>query len=659
MRREINNGMKLQYKILLGIVIIFVILFSIGALVPPNRTQVNVNDVSIVTNSSLAQNVTLLGGFNAAGNSTASYQVNFTNPTNYNLTLESFGATTLNFSVYDVSPRLPLTIPPHGSRPLTLSIKVPNYNYTGSLVLVENYIINGYRHFDTSSYVAINVTDDRQVALLAITNASSSIEVLTPAQYIRFTQSEPYAQSFVKYFTNDTFVTLGNLSAGSYYVLMQSDASDYNFYYYLAPISAWKRVTVDGEIPLLLKNYSNATITVLSPSSTKLHIGSTTGNTSFLVNYTQSHWYLNRGNYSVRLNFSASEPTYIGINAVSILANPFYGIYGNETRHSLPVGIASYGLSGNLLSPDLAYEVRTDEVVGIANITDILAYDPSPPPGGVINQTGTKTSEQVQNLSKHGASLQLNAVMEVYQSNALHVYWIQDVLAFPNTSAKTFRIVDAIFDYGKNSTVLPGLIKGRANLTMTKSNNFYLNGYPNYDLNYSLPLAIKLIMRLQKAHGNETVSFGYQILKNDYCDRLPYYCRIWGIRQNATAGSAIFYDNVTFLDSQNASIVITPYYKTPDTHLYDTDLVFAGEGNNEVTTFNSLSATLGLQYENNGTLIGFPSHYAFGVTGESAYNLRASLDNGHAYVSAGELDPLSGITTNYSLSELIGKPYLP
>ena len=173
---------------------------------------------------------------------------------------------------------------------------------------------------------------------------------------------------------------------------------------------------------------------------------------------------------------------------------------------------------------------------------------------------------------------------------------------------------------------------------------------------FSTPsLSIKLII---KTNGNE-ISFGYQILKNDFCSFYPdsFTCQYEYL--NATPQSTIFYDNVTIPNLNNYSILVTPYYYTPSTltnesnNYYDAELIFGGEFNGENTTFSYMNATLNLYYDKGGILEKFPSYYSFGRdTEEGVYNLNTTILNGTGYVRIGALDPLNDISSSYSLTYL-------
>jgi thermopsin len=73
---------------------------------------------------------------------------------------------------------------------------------------------------------------------------------------------------------------------------------------------------------------------------------------------------------------------------------------------------------------------------------------------------------------------------------------------------------------------------------------------------------------------------------------------------------------------------------------YDTELIFGGGGNGEVTTFKNISATLGLFYLQNNEYVEFPSYYTFGGdTAEATTNVHVTFTpQGYAELSVGKPD---------------------
>jgi thermopsin len=87
---------------------------------------------------------------------------------------------------------------------------------------------------------------------------------------------------------------------------------------------------------------------------------------------------------------------------------------------------------------------------------------------------------------------------------------------------------------------------------------------------------------------------------------------------------------------------------------YDTELVFGGGGNGEVTTFKNISATLGLFYLQNNEYVEFPSYYTFGGdTAEATTNVHVTFTpQGYAELSVGKPD-LTYVVINSPLTPKI------
>ncbi len=83
----------------------------------------------------------------------------------------------------------------------------------------------------------------------------------------------------------------------------------------------------------------------------------------------------------------------------------------------LASGIASFGIANNsgVVTP---YEIKTNEIVGVANISSMQVYTPN------ANQYGVAVT---------GATLQLNTELVINDNNAgtnQKVYWVQNVPDF-------------------------------------------------------------------------------------------------------------------------------------------------------------------------------------------------------------------------------------
>ena len=286
----------------------------------------------------------------------------------------------------------------------------------------------------------------------------------------------------------------------------------------------------------------------------------------------------------------------------------------------LASGIASFGVS-NSSGTITSYEVKTNQIVGLAKISSLQVDTPDASSYGVLAT---------------GATLQLNAMLVVIDNggSAQKVYWVQDVPEFV-TATSHVSFGDEIW----NSTSTPSYL---SNQTVT-STNFQKGGFVysvggggalgslfvyNYNGNsqtYNLPFDLALLMKATVLPGaGVVVQLGYRLLSSG----------------SGVALLTNWFDNVTIHDSgvQTAYFDVSGDATTPDGHYFDAELVFAGEGNLETAHFTQLSAALGLFYEGGigRTLSSFPTYYGFsGDTGESADNLVVTYVNGIAQVAAG------------------------
>jgi len=638
-----HSKKKMITYILIVIFLIFISLVILGSLLP----EVNVTSITLVAISPSGENVSQLPGFMQSTNSVFSYTIELTNPNYYNMTVENFSLQTSNFALLDTNPNTPFIISPNSSKNITLKIKLPGYAYNGSIIIKEIYKIN-HAYYRYNTYNTVYLPSNEGIIVRITTQGESNFSILTPQQYNNFSSNKPYATTYSKNLNNSNILFLNNLSGGYYYLVLLSNFSNATFNFITTKPTLYRLINGSGTLGLSLSNISFVNFTVASTYPEKIRLSE--GNESqSLINITQENtsniWWnyrqLNAGKYAIEFNTTKNNTSFISIKIIPELVNPFYYIFQNKSNGALPVGIASYGLYDNLNGSVKTYQIKTDEVVGVANISAIKAYNATPP----------------KNVSKYGASLQLNVMMNGYNRQGKKLtYWLQDVVDF-NTSDNNFYLADNIWNSSSPRVNMTKVI-GRGNLSTynrtTYNQKFYVYAYPKYYMNYSLPLSVKLIIETK---GNE-ISFGYQILKNDFCKFYPnsFTCRDEYL--NATPQSTIFYDNVTIPNLNNYSIFVTPYYYTPSTltnesNYYDAELIFGGEFDGENTTISYMNATLNLYYDKGGILEEFPSYYSFGRdTEEGAYNLNTLILNGTGYVRIGALDPLNDITSSYSLAYL-------
>ncbi len=355
-----------------------------------------------------------------------------------------------------------------------------------------------------------------------------------------------------------------------------------------------------GSRSIDLSNYSFENITVLSPSSFSADpLALNLSGNRFTMNSDASLEFLNislnRGAYVLRISARAPQSVFVILYSQPSIIDPLRMI---KPALNYPIGVASYGLyngSGRIS----AYQISTGEVVGVANISDMAATD---------------YNYSAENISKHGASLQLNVELNTDLGGRHEVFWLQDVADF-DTEKGAMYAVDNVW----NNTVPAGglgnsTLAGKGSVVQCstcRSGDFYAYSYPRTPISYSLPLSIKLVIAENQTQAGTVLYFGYQLLGNG----------------GSGPGPLVFYDRVLIPGSANSQLLVTPYYSTPGNggsigSYYDAELVFGGEANGAVSNFSRMNAALWIYYMDNGTLAPFPSAYTFGSsTAESAQNI--------------------------------------
>lgn len=299
----------------------------------------------------------------------------------------------------------------------------------------------------------------------------------------------------------------------------------------------------------------------------------------------------------------------------------------------VPTGIADYGIE-NISGTLIPYDVLTNEVVGYTTIYSMSAFNGS-------SQSGA---------SPYGASLQMNAVLEVNTTNGNYVYWLQDVAEFV-TNHDTLSFSDNIWNYSAVAAPMnKNYISGSGSVIHYKPLNTTSYGYGTRAMAYAFPLSFTLPITVSSNANGVSIIFGYQFLSNG---------------RDSNEQNQVNYDVVTIHDPGviSASILVSGYNKTPSGNYYDAELVFGGEYNGQVTTFTSMDSTLNLNYRiRNGSLVEPPSIYIFGSdTAEAAYNLEVALVNSMPTVIIGKLDLSQSyygqqITNPYIVANYINSP---
>ena len=282
-----------------------------------------------------------------------------------------------------------------------------------------------------------------------------------------------------------------------------------------------------------------------------------------------------------------------------------------------PSGIATFGLDNDSGSVT-PYEVEAHEVVGVADISSLLAQN---------------STAQLANSTVSGATLQLNSVLVVNEKGGgSQVYWVQDTPDFV-TSASQVSFGDNLWNYSVSGFL--------SNSTITSSNGglaysysesgetqyYYALGLSNSS--YALPLDLALAINETAVPGlGVVVQMGAQELRDGSIPATPMDWFDDVAIHDPTVSSAYFY--------------VSGNDTTPEGTFYDTEFVFGGENDGEATSFSQMSASMQLFYDNSteGVLAYFPSYYSFGQdTAESADNLHVSYSgNGVAQVSPGTVN---------------------
>ena len=314
------------------------------------------------------------------------------------------------------------------------------------------------------------------------------------------------------------------------------------------------------------------------------------------------------GQYDV-LVYAYGSRAHVKLSLTVFPNNPL--VYGPFTSPE-PSGIASFGLV-NKSGIDTPYSVSSTDVVGVAAISSMQAYNATAPSAGV---------------NPSGLTLQLNSVLAVYEKGGgSQVYWCQDTPDFV-TSASTVAMSDNVWNFSasgflSNSTITSEGDKGTVYTYVQYGQTQYYYSYEGSNSTYALPLTFALLI-------NATTEPGVGVLLQ------------FGARPSGTTSFGdVWFDNVTIRDPKvtGAAFLTDGNDTTPDGLYYDTELVFAGEGNGESTSFTSMSSSLGLFYANGTShaLTPFPSYFSFGQdTDEAADNLRMTyLGSGEVTVSTG------------------------
>lgn len=307
--------------------------------------------------------------------------------------------------------------------------------------------------------------------------------------------------------------------------------------------------------------------------------------------------------------------------------NPYLAIIGRELTgypKSLAIGLSAFGLY-NQSGEITPYEIRTNRVVGFANISSISAYDSSPPAG----------------IGRADASLQLNAVLVIkHLDGSRNVYWVQNVFAFNTDSQMVHTAVSVLNVTGLGAYLDDRTIQGRGEVARPPAKNgtggnYYISeGIPvSYELPFVFSISLHEVIRANRdvwvaVRASEFQRGAERMNTNTTIDDV--------LIKDPNATEAYFLISGKEYLPQTSSV-----FRDQPGLFYDAEFVFAGGGNGGVTTFNSLEANLRLIFFNHTTqnFQLFPSYYGFGTnTFEATDNQRVTFDGQLATMVAGTPD---------------------
>jgi thermopsin len=488
-------------------------------------------------------------------------------------------------------------------------------------------------------YVPIHVNSLSAIVYAVVSNATVTVALMTPSEFSQFNSTGSLQGIVVQ---NGSAIVNGVLAnPGLYYLVIYSPTQSANisYFYNTTPITPENSSTYVEEFVTIPPdgNYSLPIhLTTLGSPSTLLLFGVSNQTVYYTVFNNESQVFFNSSPITLTWNYTSETcfynvdlptgvyflyiinphdtPAYLAF-AYRVLpkyVNPYLYIEITHTN-AYPMGIASYGVSGTK-----TYVVNTTSVLGYFNITSLLAYNGS------------------QNLvPAYEASLQLNSVLVINNDdNSTWILWPQDVLVFlTNESIVLYH--DNVFNMtNPTATLTNQSIKGDGYVEPSpQGGNYYGNYNSSPCFTYSLPFSGYLVMNESIVKGKGVlITFSVIVLENG----------------SSTVLSSQTFDKVLVVDPNVSSAYFqvngmeyTPAGPTgPLGVYYDTELVFGGGGNGEVTTFENISATLGLFYLQNNEYVEFPSYYTFGGdTAEATTNVHVTLTpQGYAELSVGKPD---------------------
>jgi Thermopsin. len=272
-------------------------------------------------------------------------------------------------------------------------------------------------------------------------------------------------------------------------------------------------------------------------------------------------------------------------------------------------GIADYGLmvEGNSVQP---YVEKAKAVIGVVKVNELYAFNSTPPAG----------------VDRYGASIQLNVVLQVNTVTGSQQLWLQNVIDI-YTNNYTAYIVDNVWNDTSFVSSLHN-VTGNGEISFSPWGTYY--GYATDYFYLSPSSIIYLVINTSYTPQGPIIRFGYA----------------------NGSGQVVWYDNVTtrIPGTLSAYILVDGFNFTEGLHLYDAELVVAGESNGEATFIDPANVELAMFYQlPNGQWA--PPKYLlpFGIhTEEAADDLYTApyegvylVEPGYSVTNLNEVFPLS------------------
>ncbi|MDE1823388.1 MAG: thermopsin family protease, partial [Candidatus Micrarchaeota archaeon] len=298
---------------------------------------------------------------------------------------------------------------------------------------------------------ALNVSVPSTIAIGYNVSNIAVLSVMSSSQYGSYLNGSSVYPLYNSTVSGQDIKTI-SLPAGSYYAILDAKYATINYSYsaFAAPAGSIQSILVNTKysLPLDLQNYSDINLSFVSDHPLKVYLP---GGYNYTINGSVLYWNFHENRGQNYINFTSLQATrvFLLLNATPAIIDPLRYNMTNFTNPQ-PIGIASYGLY-NYSGQFTPYQINTTEIEGTANITEISAYNAMPPV----------------NVSKYGASLQLNALMNIESNGKRYTYWLQNIMSL-NTSNMSYYIYDNVWNYsGSRANISNSTLSGNGWISST------------------------------------------------------------------------------------------------------------------------------------------------------------------------------------------------